>query len=70
MTFSPFLLFSFLLGGLARNDGRPRLAMTALLPLIFGREAVWLCHSLSEALTACTAWALLLAQQRRSTPAP
>ncbi|MCF4152300.1 hypothetical protein L2W58_10875 [Dethiosulfovibrio sp. F2B] len=28
--FSPFLLFSFLLGGLARNDGRPGLAMTAL----------------------------------------
>lgn len=28
--FSPFLLFSFLLGGLARNDGRPRLAMFAL----------------------------------------
>lgn len=44
--------------------------LTALLPLLFGREAVWLCHSLSEALTACTAWALLLAQQRRSTPAP
>lgn len=44
--------------------------LTALLPLLSGREAVWLCHSLSEALTACTAWALLLAQQRRSTPAP
>lgn len=30
VTFSPFLLFSFLLGGLVRNDGRPKLAMTAL----------------------------------------
>ena len=30
VTFSPFLLFSFLLGGLARNDGRPKLAMIAL----------------------------------------
>lgn len=29
-TFSPFLLFSFLLGGLARNDGQPKLAMLAL----------------------------------------
>lgn len=30
ITFSPFLLFSFYLGGLARNDGRPKLAMFAL----------------------------------------
>lgn len=30
VTFSPFLLFSFLLGGLIRNDGRPKLAMFAL----------------------------------------
>lgn len=30
VTFSPFLIFSFLLGGLARNDGRPKLAMFAL----------------------------------------
>lgn len=30
ITFCPFLLFSFLLGGLARNDGRPKLAMFAL----------------------------------------
>ena len=30
VTFSPFLLLSFLLGGLARNDGRPKLAMFAL----------------------------------------
>ncbi len=30
VTFSPFLLFSFLLGRLARNDGRPKLAMFAL----------------------------------------
>ena len=31
VTFSPFLLFSFLLSGLARNDGRPKLAMFALM---------------------------------------
>ena len=30
ITFSPFLLYSFLLGGLARNDGRSKLAMFAL----------------------------------------
>ena len=30
VTFSPFLILSFLLSGLARNDGRPRLAMAAL----------------------------------------
>ena len=30
VTLSPFLLFSYLLGGLARNDGRPKLAMIAL----------------------------------------
>lgn len=30
ITFAPFLLFSFLLGGLARNDGQPKLAMFAL----------------------------------------
>ncbi len=27
VTFAPFQLFSFLLGGMARNDGRPKLAM-------------------------------------------
>lgn len=30
VTFSPFLLFSFLLSNLARNDNRPKLAMAAL----------------------------------------
>lgn len=30
VTFSPFQILSFLLSGLARNDGRPRLAMVAL----------------------------------------
>ena len=30
ITFSPFLVFSYLLGGMARNDGRPKLAMAAL----------------------------------------
>ncbi len=30
LIFSPFLLFSYLMGGLARNDGKPGLAMAAL----------------------------------------
>lgn len=30
LSLSPFLLFSYLLGGLARNDGKPKLAMVAL----------------------------------------
>ncbi len=37
-----------------------------VLPAVFGREALWLCHSLGEALTACTAFALL----RMSEPGP
>ena len=31
VTFAPFQLFSFLLGGMVRSDGRPRLAMAALI---------------------------------------
>lgn len=31
VTFSPFQLLSFLLGGMVRNDGRPKLAMTAMI---------------------------------------
>lgn len=31
VTFAPFQLFSFLLGGMARNDERPKLAMTAMI---------------------------------------
>lgn len=31
VTFAPFQLFSFLLGGMVRNDGRPRLAMAAMI---------------------------------------
>lgn len=31
VTFSPFQLLSFLLGGMARNDGRPKLAMAAMI---------------------------------------
>ena len=30
ITFCPFMVFSYLLGGMVRNDGRPKLAMTAL----------------------------------------
>lgn len=36
-------------------------ALMLLLPLLFGRETIWLCHSLSECLTACGAWLLLRA---------
>ncbi len=35
------------------------IVLTMLLPLLFGSEVIWLCHSLSEALTACTAFVLL-----------
>ena len=31
VTFAPFQLFSFLLGGMVRNDGWPKLAMTAMI---------------------------------------
>lgn len=31
VTFAPFQLFSFLLGGMVRNDGRPTLAMAAMI---------------------------------------
>lgn len=31
VTFAPFQLFSFLLGGMVRNDGRPGLAMAAMI---------------------------------------
>lgn len=38
--------------------------LTSLLPLAFGNEVIWLCHSLSEAVTACTAFILLSRQKR------
>ena len=41
--------------------------LTILLPLIFGNEVIWLCHSLSEAITACTAFVLLAQQKRKDT---
>lgn len=39
------------------------LALMAALPALFGREAIWLCHSASEALTAATAFWMLRAQE-------
>ena len=39
--------------------------MIAVLPLIFGSEVIWLCHSISEALTACTAFILLKSMRRK-----
>lgn len=38
--------------------------LIVVLPMIFGREALWLCHSLSEGLTACAAVGLLLTARR------
>ena len=38
--------------------------LTSLLPLAFGNEVIWLCHSLSEGITACTALVLLMRQKR------
>lgn len=35
------------------------------LPAFFGREALWLVHSLSEAITAATAFILLMATGRK-----
>lgn len=40
--------------------------LIAVLPLIFGSEVIWLCHSLSEALTACIAFGLLLLARRNA----
>lgn len=33
--------------------------LIAVLPLFFGSESIWFCHSIGEALTACTAFILL-----------
>ena len=41
VTFAPFQLLSFLLGGMVRNDGRPKLAMTAM---ILGAASLSLIH--------------------------
>ena len=43
--------------------------LTLLLPLLLGREALWVCHSLAEVLTAGTAL-LLLRRGHRSGHAP
>lgn len=39
-------------------------ALTILLPLIFGNEVIWLCLSLSEGITTCTAFVLLTRQKQ------
>ena len=49
---------------LARSIGWPLILMAAL-PALFGREAIWFCHSAAEALTAACAFALLCAHRRR-----
>ena len=38
--------------------------LTILLPLIFGSEVIWLCLSMSEGITACTAFVLLVRQKQ------
>lgn len=48
-----------LLVSLSRSLLWPSILMVAL-PLIFGREAIWICQSSSEAATACIAVMLLL----------
>ncbi len=39
--------------------------LTFTLPAVFGADALWLCHSLAECITACMAFALLKARHRR-----
>ena len=43
--------------------------LVAILPLFFGSEAVWFCHSASEAMTAVTAVILiaLLRSKKKQT---
>ena len=47
-----------LLVSLSRSIMWPAM-LTALLPLVFGSEVIWLCLSLSEGIAACTAFILL-----------
>ena len=49
---------------LARSIVWPLILMAAL-PALFGREAIWFCHSAAEALTAACAFALLCVPQKR-----
>lgn len=39
-----------------------------VLPLLFGNEVIWLCHSLSETLTACMAFCILLKTGKHTKP--
>lgn len=43
--------------------------LVLILPHILGENIIWLCHSLSEALTACTAFVLLARQKSKNTSA-
>lgn len=49
---------------LSRSLLWPSILMVAL-PLMFGREAIWICQSSSETVTACTAVMLQLKYKRR-----
>ena len=39
--------------------------LTLVLPAMFGSEALWLCHSISEAISAATAFIILIVSSRR-----
>lgn len=41
--------------------------LLVILPVLFGREAVWLCHSLAETFTACCAVGILLAKKKANS---
>lgn len=57
-----------LLISLSRSLLWPPILIT-ILPLFFNREVIWLCHSLSEALTALTAFLLLMHLRHREKSA-
>ncbi len=78
--FSGFFLagYNILMISFWQSTGRTKNALTVslcrslifppifilVLPLVFGREAIWLCHSVSEILTACIAFVILNFQKR------
>jgi Na+-driven multidrug efflux pump len=37
-----------------------------VFPAILGSRAIWICHSLSEAITAYVAFSMLIASNRRT----
>ena len=39
--------------------------LALVLPAMFGSEALWLCHSISEAISAAAAFIILIVSSRR-----